>query len=92
MARRTRYSAFDLLRPVIPASLCVFGLLGGLITGAGIIYVTGLWKEFGLAMKTPFDSMTNQDMFVVIGSILLVFASGWLGARIGIAMASKFQA
>ena len=91
MARRTRYSTFDLIRPVIPASLCVFGLLGGLITGAAVIYATGLWREFGLAMKTPFESMSNKDMFVVIGSVLLVFASGWLGARIGIALAAKFH-
>ena len=91
MARKTRYSTFDLLRPVLYVGLLVSGPLVGLIMGAVIVYATGLWNAFGIVMSTPFDSMTTKDFFVVIGSVLIVFACGWLGARVGLALSAKFQ-
>ena len=91
MARRTRYSTFDLLRPVLQVGLCASGLLGGLIMGAVIVYATGLWSAFGILMNTPYDSMTTKDFFVGLGSVLIVFACGWLGARVGLALMAKVQ-
>ena len=91
MARKTRYSTFDLLRPVLQVGLCASGLLGGLIMGAVIVYATGLWSKFAIVMNTPFDEMTTQDMLVGCGSILIVFACGWLGAKVGLALMTKLQ-
>jgi len=91
MVRRTTSSTFGLLRPLIQAVICGAGLLGGIAVGAWIIFSTGLLSKWGQALSTPLDSMTKNDLLIVIGSIAIVFGLGWLGARIGLALAAKIQ-
>jgi hypothetical protein len=42
MARRTRYSTFHLLQPLLQAAICGAGLLGGLALGVLVAFGTGL--------------------------------------------------
>jgi len=91
MARRRRTSTFGLLRPLIQAATCAAGLLGGIAIGAWIVFSTGLLSKWGQVLSAPLDSMTKNDLFIVIGSIAIVFGLGWLGARIGLTLAAKMQ-
>jgi hypothetical protein len=66
-------------------------LLGGLIIGAAIICLSGLWHEFGDVLKTPLDSMTKSDLIVVAATVVIVFGCGWLGAPRGIERAARIE-
>lgn len=91
MARRTVTSVNRNIRVGMQAVICGAGLLGGLIIGAAIIYLSGLWHEFGDVLKTPLDSMTKSDLIVVAGTVVIVFGCGWVGARWGIQRAARIE-
>jgi len=91
MARRTRYSTFHLLQPLLQAAICGAGLLGGIAVGVWVAFSTGLLGKSGQALSAPLDSMTKFDLLIVIGSIAIIFGFGWLGARIGLALAAKMR-
>ena len=82
MARRSISSTFGLLRPLIQAAICGAGLLGGIAVGAWIVS-TGLFSKWGQVLSTPLDSMTKNDLVVVIESIAIVFGLGWLARGSG---------
>ena len=71
--------------------ICAAGLLGGLVIGAAIIYLSGLWHEFGVVLKTPLDAMTKSDLIVVAATVVIVFGCGWVGARWGIQRAARIE-
>lgn len=89
MARRTVTSIGHHLRVGMQAVICGAGLLGGLITGAAIVYLSGLWLEFADALETPLDSMTKSDLIVIAATVVIVFGCGWVGARWGMARAAR---
>ena len=91
MARRKVSSTHHTLRVGIQAVICGIGLLGGLISGAAIVYLSELWIKFGAALKTPFDSMTKSDAIVIAATMVIVFGCGWLGARLGIQLAARIE-
>jgi hypothetical protein len=67
-------------------------LLGGIIAGGWVVVITGLFSKWGPVMSTPLESMTQNDVLTVVGSIAIVFGLGWLGARIGLALAARIEA
>lgn len=89
MARRGGTSIGRTLRAGIQTIICALGLLGGLVAGAAIVYFTGLWFKFGNALRTPFDAMANSDLLAIVGTIVIVFGCGWIGARWGMARAAR---
>lgn len=91
MARRTRYSTFHLLQPLLQAAICAAGLLAGITVGALVVYGTGLLSKSGQVLTAPLDSMTMIDLLIVTGSIAIIFAFSWIGARIGLALAAKMR-
>jgi hypothetical protein len=64
MNRRSVSSIDHNLRVGMQAVICGVGLLAGPIIGAAIVYLSGLWQEFGDALKTPLDSVTKNDLLV----------------------------
>lgn len=91
MARRTRYSTFHLLQPLLQAIVSGGGLLGGLAVGVLVAFCTGLLKKSGEVLNAPLGSMTKIDLLIVGGSIAIIFGFGWLGARIGLALITKMR-
>jgi len=91
MARRPVSSIDHNLGVVRQTIICAAGLLGGLTIGATIVYLSGLWHEFGAVLKTPLDSMTKSDLIVVAATVVVVFGCGWVGARWGIQRAARIE-
>ena len=91
MARRNVSSIDHTLRVGAQAVICGVGLLVGLVMGASIVYLTGLWQEFGDVLKTPFESLTKMDLIVAAATIVIVFGCGWVGARWGIEKAARIE-
>ncbi len=91
VARRPVTSIDHNLRVGMQAVICGVGLLVGLIIGAAIVYLSGLWHEFGDVLKTPLASMTKSDLIVVAATVVIVFGCGWVGARWGIQRAARIE-
>jgi hypothetical protein len=91
MARRTRLSSADVLRPVMRTVLCAAGLVGGLAVGGFIIYVTGLWNELGRVVDKPPQGLTKVDLIMAGAPFVVVLGCGWLGARWGMNLAAKLE-
>jgi hypothetical protein len=91
MNRRPVSSIDHTLRVGMQAVICGAGLLAGLILGATIVYLSGLWQEFGEVLKTPLDSMTTADLIAVAATLVIVFGCGWVGARWGIQRAARIE-
>lgn len=89
--RRTRYSTFHMLQPLLQAAICGAGLFGGITVGVLVVFGTGLLRKSGQVLSAPLDAMTKIDLLIIIGSIAIIFAFGWLGARIGLALAAKIR-
>jgi hypothetical protein len=73
------------------AAICGVGLLAGLMTGAAMVYLSGLWIKFDAALKSPLNSMTKNDAIVIAATMVIVFGCGWLGARLGIQLAARIE-
>ena len=61
MAKRPVTSIEHSLGVAIQTIVSSAGLLGGLVLGVAIVYLSGLWQEFGSVLKTPIDSWTAAD-------------------------------
>jgi len=71
--------------------ICGAGLLIGLVLGAAIVYLSGLWQEFGAVLKTPLDSWTATDLIVIAATLVIVFGCSWVGVRWGIQVAARIE-
>ena len=71
--------------------ICGAGLLIGLVLGATIVYLSGLWQEFGSVMKTPLDAWTAADLIVIAATLVIVFGCTWAGVHWGIQRAARIE-
>ena len=91
MVRRNVSSVNHSFRVAIQAVICAAGLLGGLVIGAAIIYLSGLWHEFGSVLKTPVESMTKTDLMMAAATVMIVFGCGWVGVRLAMQRAARIE-
>jgi hypothetical protein len=91
MARRHVTSIDHHLGVAMQTMICGAGLLAGLVLGATIVYLSGLWQEFGSVLKTPLDSWTTADLIVVAATLVIVFGCGWAGVSWGIERAARIE-
>ena len=72
------------IRPLIQAAICSAGMLGGLAAGAWIVFGTGLLDQWEVVWITPLGSIV-----VMVVSIAILSALGWLGMTVGLALTRK---
>ena len=72
------------VRSFIQAAISGAGLLGGLAIGAWSVFGTGLLDRWGDVTFTPLGSIV-----VIVLSIAIVSALGWLGMTAGLAVTRK---
>lgn len=91
MARRPVTSIDHNLGVAIQTMISGAGLLGGLVLGAAIVYLSGLWQEFGEVLKTPLDSWAAADVIVIAATLAIVVGCSWVGVRWGIQRAARIE-
>jgi hypothetical protein len=91
MARRTKRSSGNVLKPVLQAVICATGLACGVAMGSFIIYVSGLWSELGRVVGKPLDEITKMDLLFASAPFAVMVGCGWLGIWWGIRLAGKLE-
>ena len=91
MARRPVTSIDHNLGVAMQTMICGAGLFIGLVLGAIIVYLSGLWQQFGAVLKTPLDSWTTADLIVIAVTLVIVFGCSWAGVRWGIQRAARIE-
>jgi hypothetical protein len=74
----------DSFRPFIQAAMSGAGLLSGISVGAWTVFGTGLLDQWEEVWITPLGSIV-----VIVVSIAVLSALGWLGITVGLALTRK---
>ena len=88
MARR-RLSSSDVFYPVVQTLLCAAGLLGGLVLGVLVIFITGLWNQLDRVLGRPLNSSSMSELIMAAAAFVVVIGCGWLGTRYGMVLAAR---